>query len=111
LTFHLFGFPASQVPPTLITGFTTTSDRGTRTHTLIVYGDMTGRYRVFGDTEAAIRIKDLKLEGSRAAFNMDMGSADQPFRMEFKDTLDGATLNGQFTSSRGDVKVIGKKVD
>ena len=72
---------------------------------------MTGRYQVFGDTEAAIRIKDLKLEGSRAAFNMDMGSADQPFRMEFKDTLDGATLNDQFASSRGDVKVTGKKVD
>jgi len=95
----------------IIKGFTTTSDRGTSTNTLIVYGDMTGRYRVFGDTEAAIRIKDLKLEGSRAAFNMDMDSVDQPFRMEFKGTLDGATLNGRLTSSRDDVKVTGKKVD
>ena len=78
---------------------------------MTVYGDMTGRYQVFGDTEAAIRIKDLKLEGSHAAFNMDIASSDQPFRMEFKGTLDGATLNGQFASSRGDVKVTGKKVD
>lgn len=89
----------------------TTSDRGTFTNTLTVYGDMTGRYEFFADMESPVKIKDLKLEGSSAAFNMDMGSADQPFQMEFKGTLDGATLNGQFTSSRGDTTVTGKKMD
>lgn len=90
---------------------TSTSERGTRTRMLTIYGDMTGRYQIFGDTEAAVKIKNLKLEGNRATFNMDMGSADQPFRIEFKGTLDRAALNGQFTSSRGASEVTGKKID
>jgi hypothetical protein len=90
---------------------TTTSDRGTRTRILTVYGDMTGRYQIFGDTEAAVKIRDLKLEGASASFNMDMGPADQLFQMAFKGTLDGSTLKGRFTSSRGDSEVAGKRID
>ncbi|MGD8501492.1 MAG: hypothetical protein PVJ86_12640 [Phycisphaerales bacterium] len=89
---------------------TTTSERGTRTRTLTVHGDMTGRYQIFGDTEAAVKIKDLKLDDNQATFNIEMGSADQPFLIGFKGTLDGAALNGQFTSSRGDSTVVGKKM-
>ncbi|MHC4496055.1 MAG: hypothetical protein ACYSYM_09560 [Planctomycetota bacterium] len=90
---------------------TTTSDRGTRTRILTIYGDMTGRYQIFGDTEAAVQILDLKLEGTSATFNMDMGSADQSFRIGFEGTLDGAALKGRFTSSRGDSEVTGKRID
>ncbi|TKJ39207.1 MAG: hypothetical protein CEE38_00170 [Planctomycetes bacterium B3_Pla] len=61
--------------------------------------------------EAAVQILDLKLEGANATFNMDMGPADQSFRIGFEGTLDGAALKGRFTSSRGDSEVTGKRID
>ncbi len=87
---------------------TTTSDRGTRTRTLTIFGDLSGRYEWFGGSE--VPIKDLKLEGGQVTFAIETGFGDQTFVSEFKGTLAGETLNGQMTSSRGTTEVKGKKM-
>jgi len=86
---------------------TTTSDRGTRTRVLTVFGDLTGRYESFG---GEIPVKDLKLEGNQVTFAVEMGFGDQTSVSQFKGTLDGTSLNGQMTSSRGTSEVTGKKM-
>jgi hypothetical protein len=85
----------------------TTSDQGTRTSTLTIYGDMTGRYERFG---GEIPIKDLKLEGNEVTFAVDMRFGDQSSTLTFKGTLDGAALKGETTSPRGARQVTGKKL-
>ena len=86
---------------------TTTSERGTRQRTLTVYGDLTGRYESFG---GEIPIKDLKLEGNQVTFAIERRYRDQTNRSDFKATLDGDTIKGQITSSRGTTELTGKKV-
>jgi len=87
---------------------TTTSERGTRTRLLTVFGDLTGRYESFG---SEIPIKELKLEGDQVTFNIETGSGDRAYMMNFKGKLDGKTLNGERTTSRGTSKVTGKKIE
>jgi hypothetical protein len=87
---------------------TTTSDRGTRTGMLTIYPDLTGRYDLFG---GEIPIKDLKFEADQLTFAIEMGFGDQTFKMEFKGKVDGKTLKGQLTSSRGTSEVAGKKLE
>ena len=86
---------------------TTTSERGTRTRMLTIYGDMTGRYESFG---GEIPIKDLKLEGDQVTFMLEMGWRDRTFEMDFKGKLDGNSLKGELVSDRGTSEVVGKKV-
>jgi hypothetical protein len=87
---------------------TTTTDRGTRTNTLTVFNDLTGRYEFFG---SEIPFKDLKLEGNDVAFTVETAFGDQPTQMEFKGKIDGKTLKGQVTSPRGTREVTGKKLE
>jgi len=87
---------------------TTTSERGTRTRMLTIYGDMTGRYESFG---GEIPIKDLKLEGDEVTFVLEMGFGDQTFKMDFKGKLDGKSLTGQLVSERGTTEVAGKMLE
>jgi len=87
---------------------TSTSERGPRTRTLTVYGDMTGRYEMFG---GEIPIKDLKFEGDQVSFKVAMGFGDQTFEMEFKGKLDGKTLKGQMVTPNGTNEVAGKKIE
>ncbi len=87
---------------------TTTSDRGTRTRTLTIYADLTGRYESFG---GEIPIKDLKLEGNRMTFTIETGFGDQTFTMDFKAEIKGKTLAGTVTSPRGTSEVSGKKLE
>ncbi|MFZ2148131.1 MAG: hypothetical protein WAV28_13005 [Sedimentisphaerales bacterium] len=87
---------------------TTTSERGTRTRMLTIYGDMTGRYESFG---GEIPIKDLKLEGNEVTFVLEMGFGDQTFKMDFKGKLDGKSLTGQLNSERGTTEVAGKMLE
>jgi len=87
---------------------TTTSERGTRTRMLTIYGDMTGRYESFG---GEIPIKDLKLEGNEVTFVLEMGFGDQTFKMDFKGKLDGKSLTGQLVSERGTAEVAGKMLE
>jgi len=87
---------------------TSTSERGPRTRTLTVYGDMTGRYELFG---GEIPIKDLKLEGDQVSFKVEMGFGDQTFEIEFKGKLDGKTLKGQIVTPNGTNELTGKKIE
>ena len=87
---------------------TSTSERGTRTGMLTVYGDMTARYEMFG---GEIPVKGLKLEGDQVTFYIEFGPTDQTFKMEFKGKLDGKTLKGQMVSERGTSEVTGKKIE
>ncbi|MFH1718013.1 MAG: hypothetical protein ABIF19_11715, partial [Planctomycetota bacterium] len=59
---------------------TTTSDRGTRTRVLTVFGDLTGRYESFG---GEIPVKDLKLEGNQVTFAVETGFGDQTSVSQF----------------------------
>jgi len=87
---------------------TSTSEQGSRTSMLTIYGDMTGRYEMFG---GEIPIKDLKLEGDQASFKVELGFGDQTFQMEFKGKLDGKTLKGQLVRPNGTSEVTGKKIE
>jgi len=86
---------------------TTTSERGTRTSTLVVDGDMTATYQTgFGE----VPVSDLKLEGNKVTFKITMGFGERQFEMEFKGKLEGNTLDGEFISERGTRQVTGKKI-
>ena len=87
---------------------TTTSERGTRTRMLTIFGDMTGRYESFG---GEIPIKDVKLEGDQVTFVIEMGFGDQTFRLDFKGKLDGKSLTGELASERGTTEVAGKMLE
>ena len=87
---------------------TSTSGQGPRTRMLTIYGDLTGRYEIFG---AEIPIKEIKLEGDQVTFNIETGFGDQTFTMEFKGKLDGKTLSGQLTTPNGTRDLTGKKVE
>jgi hypothetical protein len=87
---------------------TTTSDWGTHTTMMKIFGDLTGRYEFFG---SEIPMKEVKLEGDQVTFILEMGFGDETFQIDFKGKLDGASLKGQLTSSRGIVEVTGKKLE
>ena len=87
---------------------TTTSDRGTRTSMMMIYGDLTGRYEFFG---GEIPMKDIKLEGNQVTFAIEMGFGDRTFRLDFKGKLDGKSLKGELVSERGTSEVVGKKAE
>jgi len=87
---------------------TTESEFGTNKSMMRVNGDMTGRYEFFG---GEIPMKDLKLEGNKVTFALEMGWGDQTFTLDFKGTLDGKNLKGQMTSDRGTSDITGKKVE
>jgi hypothetical protein len=87
---------------------TVTSDWGTRTSTMKIFGDLTGRYGFF---DSELPMKDIKLDGGQVTFRLEMGWGDQTFDMDFKGKLDGAKLEGQLISDMGISDVIGKKVE
>jgi hypothetical protein len=87
---------------------TSTSDRGPRTSTLTVFGDLSGRYEVFG---SEIPFKDLKLDGGTVAFSVETGFREQTFKIDFTGKVDGKTLKGEITTPRGTREVSGKKLD
>ncbi len=87
---------------------TTVSERGTFQGVLKVFPDLTGRYDFFG---AEIPLKSLKLEGDQLTFALEIGFGDQVSQMDFKGKVDGKTVKGQTTSSRGTAEVTGKKME
>ena len=86
---------------------TTESERGTRTRTLVINEDLTGTYK---GRNREFPVTDLTIEGNQVSFNVKMSFNEREFTLEFKGTLDGKTLTGEFISSRGSRDVTGKKV-
>ncbi len=86
---------------------TTVSRRGTRTRTLTINEDLTGTYQ---GRDSEIPITDLKVEGDQVSFSIQRKYREREFTMEFKGTLDGTTLKGQWITDRGSRDVTGKKV-
>jgi len=84
------------------------TSRGTRTSTLKIKEDMTGTY-TYRDNEFALQ--DLKVDGDQVTFKVILRFGDREVPMEFKGRLDGTTLKGERTTSRGTSKVTGKKID
>lgn len=87
---------------------TSVSDFGTRTTTMRIFPDMTGRYEVF---DSEIPMKNLKLEGDQVTFLLEMGWGDMTFELDFKGKLDGKNLKGEMNSDRGTSEITGKKVE
>jgi hypothetical protein len=87
---------------------TSTSDRGTFTYGVTIYGDMTGRSEFFG---SELPIDDFKLEGDQVTYTLEWAWGDRTFTMNFKGTLDGKNLTGQFTSEWGTSEVSAKKIE
>jgi hypothetical protein len=74
---------------------------------LNVYGDLSGRYMTgMGD----ILIDKINLEGNQVSFKVERGTGERKFTIEFKGTLEGATLKGQFTTLRGTEETTAKKL-
>jgi len=86
---------------------TTTSQRGTRTHILTIYPDLSGRYEMFG---SQVPVENIELEGDQVSFGVEMGPSDRTFRMDFKGTLKDESLEGQFTTPRDESSVTGEKI-
>jgi hypothetical protein len=87
--------------------FTRETQQGTRTSTLTIKPDMTGTYKM-RDTE--VPVTDLKVQGDQVSFKVTMTFGGNEVPMEFKGKLEGATLKGEFTTSRGTREAVGKKV-
>jgi len=88
--------------------FTRETQQGTRTSTLKIKPDMTGTYS-FRDNP--VDVKDLKVDGNNVSFKIEMSFNDRQFTMEFKGTVEGKTLKGEFITQRGTRESIGKKID
>jgi hypothetical protein len=87
---------------------TTESERGTRTRNLVINEDLTGTYE---SREREFPITDLTVEGDQVSFNIEMSFGEREFSLEFAGTLEGNSLNGEFTTPRGSREVTGKKVE
>lgn len=88
--------------------FTRETSRGTRMSTLKIKENMTGTY-TYRDNETAVT--DLKVDGDQVSFKVTMRWQDREYPMEFKGKLDGTSLKGEFTTSRGTREATGKKID
>ena len=88
--------------------FTRETQRGTRTSTLKINDDMTGTYT---SRERETPLTDLKVDGNQVSFKITRTFNDRQFTMEFKGQVDGDTLKGEFTTSRGTREATGKRVD
>ena len=86
---------------------TTESSRGIRTRTLTINEDFTGSYK---GRNREFPVTGLKLEGDQLSFTVQMKWQDREFTMDFKGTVDGNSIKGTWTTSRGIREVTGKKI-
>ena len=88
--------------------FTRETSRGTRTSRLKITEDMTATY-IVRDNELAVL--NLKVDGNQVSFRIIMRYGDNEVPMEFKGKVEGNTLIGERTTSRGTREMTGKKID
>jgi hypothetical protein len=83
------------------------SEWGERTSMLKIYPDLSGRYESFmGELPV-----EIKLDGKKITFDMELGFGDRTFTMDFAGTLDGKNLTGEMTNPRGSSQITGKKIE
>ncbi len=102
---------AGKAPAAALVGtweLTTESERGTRTRELVINEDLTGTYK---SRNREFPVTDLTVEGNQVSFNIEMSFGEREFALEFAGTLEGDSLNGEFTTPRGSREVTGKKVE
>ncbi len=87
---------------------TTESERGTRTRELVINEDLTGTYE---SRDREFPVTDVTVEGNQVSFNIEMSFGEREFAFEFSGTLEGDSLNGEFTSPRGSREVTGKRAE
>ncbi len=81
-----------------------TSNWGSSKQRLKVNPDMSGMYGINP-------IEKINLEGDNISFKIVMEWGTYKFEMNFKGKLEGSTLTGEFSTSRGSQKVVGKKAN
>ena len=87
---------------------TAESQGQTRTNTLKVNSDMTATY---GSGSRQVPVSDLKVEGDQVSFKVVRTINDRSITMEFKGTVTGTTIKGEFVTGRGSRPVTGKRID
>ncbi len=102
---------AGKPPAAALVGtweLTTESERGTRTRNLVINEDLTGTYQ---SRDREFPVTDLTVEGDQVSFNIEMSFGERKFAFAFAGTLEGDSLNGEFTSQRGSREVTGKRIE
>ena len=102
---------AGKTPSAALVGtweLTTESERGTRTRELVINEDLTGTYQ---SRNREFPVTDLTVEGDQVSFNIEMSFGEREFALEFVGTLEGDSLNGEFTTPRGSREVTGKRAE
>lgn len=108
-TTEVAGKMLKEVSPVVGTWeFTRETSRGTRTSILKIKEDMTATY-TYRDNEVAVQ--DLKVDGNQVSYKVTMRYGDREYTMEFKGKVDGTTIEGERTTSRGTSKITGRKID
>jgi hypothetical protein len=79
------------------------ADSGDRKQTLRVYPDLSGLY-------GPIPIDKIDLNGNSVTFKAAAALGDRDIEYSFKAQLDGKTLNGDLTSTRGSQSIQGRKI-
>lgn len=85
----------------------TSSDMGDRKALLTIEKNLTGEYDM-GFFQ--MPVSKLKLAGEKLTFEMNMGSGERAFSMDFEGTLKDGTLKGVMYSDYNDTDVTGKKL-
>ena len=108
-TTEVAGKMIKEVSPVVGTWeFTRETSRGTRTSRLKINEDMTATY-IVRDNE--LEVTDLKVDGNQVSYKITMRYGDREYTMEFKGKVEGNTLVGVRTTSRGTREMTGKKID
>jgi hypothetical protein len=86
---------------------TSSSDWGTRTRLLTVYGDLTGRYESFG---GELPIDAIEVDGDQISVHIEMSFGDRTFVTDYQATLKTGQLEGELTTSKGMRTLTGKRM-
>jgi len=85
----------------------TSSEMGDRKALLTIEKNLTGEYDM-GFWQ--MPVSKLKLAADKLTFELNMGSGERAFSMDFAGTITGETVKGVLGSDRGETDVTGKKL-